>query len=424
MIFAVAAAALCAASGTDRALLRCSSSTALCGASHLELAQKLLQRPDVFDAVLEAEFADSAPVMVPLCWSAAEWRRSELNELQWPPLVAAAGERAAELRRLAEEHAQADYKAFGRFKGKQALLVALELVHCHAMKADDGEALWFVPERASHRRSAPIGASLTIDAATGDLVFIGDGCDTSPGSRATQPAPASPNPLFFFLGGGSDEERGESFSISSGSKSNDQLLLTEGWADEELSCERFAFPQEALMAAAAEVWTNETDASARALDSEIHGLVVSGLRAGGILPDDDGFGEVFAGGLASVGLMCSVRALALSEDSFEAAGGVQGCVEALSTGQSAAFPMLENRSQRILSCACAHLTRSFPTTAEADARLLVEAIAEDSGQLSDHRRIQCLRSRLSRKRCLNDLFKEAEQGRARGAVGPGVEAAA
>lgn len=400
--------ATAAASSSTNVLLRCSSASALFGSSHLEIATGLLERPDVLNALIEAEFADNAPVMVPLCWSTAEWSRAELDELQWPPLVAAAAKRTAELRSLAEQHARDSYRAFGRFKGASALLVALELAHCHAMSTSDAkDTLWLIPERARYQRSAPIGASLELDSDTGDLNFVGELRDTSPTSRLPPPAQTSPNPLLFFLGDGNDPDAAPLFSISSGVKSNDQLLLTEGWADEELACDRFEMPPEVLFAAATEVWSREPS-KASSLDAVAERQqVLDGLRARGALPSSGSYGDVVsAGGYASEALLISARALSLSGGDFESLGGVSGCVAALGETERGAPPEVEERARRLIAHTCEELLRNFPTTAEEDAQMLEVAIGEDSGQLSDHRRLQCLRSRVSRKRCLQSLLDE------------------
>ena len=388
-------------------LLRCSSPGALKGETHAELARSLLDRKDVLNALIEAEFEDNAPVMVPLCWSLSQWTKSELDELQWPPLVAAAGTRAAELRALAESHAEAEDRAFGRFKGAQAFLVALELAHCHSMRAsDESDVLWLVPERARYQRSAPQGASLELDAESGDLTFVGDLVDSSPASRSPPAAPSAPNPLFFFLGDDSELlDAAPSFSISSGAKSNDELMLTEGWADEELACERFELPLDALETAMGQVWAAEV--ASRPLEAERRLEIVEGLH----MASGGRGGEVLGGGVASEALLVLVRTLALSEDAFEALGGMDGCVAALGPGSVATTPKdVESRAQRILARTCQDLLDSFPTSAEEDEGMLQEALGEDSDQLSDHRRLQCLRSRLSKKRCLRALLERLMRG--------------
>ena len=71
----------------------------------------------------------------------------------------------------------------------------------HAVVA--GDELCLVPALARFARSAPTGATLTRCEATGDLVLLKD---------ATS----------------------ESVAVSSGWRTNDELLLTEGWADPAL----------------------------------------------------------------------------------------------------------------------------------------------------------------------------------------------
>ena len=406
-LVACVATATCLSSPVQ-VLLRCSAASALTGSTHLEIAQGLLERSDVLDAVIECEFSDNAPVMVPLCWSTAEWTASELDELQWPPLIATARKRSSDMRHLAEEHAQPEYKVFGRFKGTQALLTALELAHCHTMTIADGE-LCLVPARAAYPRSAPTGASLEVCADSGDLIFVGSMVDTSP-ARAPR---APPNPLLnlFFLGDDEDDETAPGFSVSSGSKTNDELLLTEGWADENLSSDAFELPDEVLAAASAQV-INE-DAAGDGIEpwKRQCAQIIDGLREAGRLPAA-GYGSVLARGGASEALMTSARALSLGTHGVDALGGVRGCIERISNardeGAGTGFPSeFESRAWRLLGLASEDLLGGFPTSADEDSVLLEELLAKDIGQLAEHRRVQCVRSRLSRKRCLADLLDAA-----------------
>ena len=95
-------------------LIRAPLEAVLRGDTHLQLARSLLSRGDVLNRLIEAEFTEDAPVLVPLCWSTAEWSAADLAELQWAPLVAAQQARTAELRSLAEQHARPEYEIFGR----------------------------------------------------------------------------------------------------------------------------------------------------------------------------------------------------------------------------------------------------------------------------------------------------------------------
>ena len=407
IMFVLCAATASFSSAPPSVLLRCSSASALTGKTHLEIAQGLLERTDVMDAVIECEFTDNAPVMVPLCWSTAEWSAKELDELQWPPLVAAASRRSAEMRALAKQHARPEFKAFGRFKGAQALLTALELAHCHTMAVGDGGELWLVPARAAYPRSAPSGASLQVCPESGDLIFVGSMVDASP-ARAP---PAPPNPLLnlFFLGDDDDEEENApGFSVSSGAKTNDELLLTEGWADENLSSDAFELPLDVLAAASARVIGEEDAGREDTSWPEMRAQIVDGLRQAGRLPAD-GYGKVVrARGGASEALIASARALSLGGRGVDALGGVSRCIEqicsAYDEGDAALPSEYEARAWRLLALASEDLLSSFPTTAEEDAELLEALLIEDSGQLADHRRVQCVRSRLSRKRCLAELL--------------------
>ena len=168
---------LCCGASSAYELIRAPLDAVLRGSTRLELAQSLLARGDVLNRLIESEFVDDAPVLVPLCWSTAEWSQAELAELQWPPLVAAQKARAAELRALAEQHAHAEDRLFGRLRGASALLAALELVHCHAFAYED--EYWLLPEAAQFPRSAPNGASLERCAESGDLLVIASDADAA-----------------------------------------------------------------------------------------------------------------------------------------------------------------------------------------------------------------------------------------------------
>ena len=78
---------------------------------------------------------------------------------------------------------------------------------------------------------------------------------------------------------------------------------------------------------------------------------------------------------------------------------MDGCVSSIASGA----PLSDEHEQcarRILARVCEDLLGQFPTTAAEDEALLEKILLDDSDQLSDHRRLQCVRSRLSRKRCL------------------------
>ena len=403
-------------------LIRAPIDAALRGDSHLALALDLLQRDDFVNRLIEAEFSESAPVLVPLCWSIAEWSEAELSELQWPPLVAAQQARSAELRALAKEHAQPEHRIFGRFRGAQALLTALELAHCHAMPLD-GE-LWLLPETAGFERSAPQGASLTLCSESGDLLLIEDeeatraaaeaAAATSAASAARANADKEQQPQllnFIFTGllqddgDGDDEVRA---TIGSGVKSNDELLMSQGWADEGLACDAFELPEEVLRASALAA----LGGAGPLAEQE---KVLEGLRRVGSLPAS-GFGEVRSGGGVSEHLARSVRALCLTAGDVQEHGGVEGCVkmlrdvpstpgdacgDAASSGTPTATTAMV--AARVLATACDSLLERFPTSAAEDEELLQQLLWEDRAQLSEHRRVQCIRSRLSRKRCLTEL---------------------
>jgi len=139
-VFAVLAAAV--------ELLRVPSTAALCAPSRPELAAALVSgpRPDGL-----AELSADLP---------HRWEDSELEELQWPPLVDAARELRGSLVAKTEEEVWAH-----------------DLVSAHALDLDG--SVWLVPALARFGRSAPEGAQLARCDATGDLLLT----DTSGGRR-------------------------------------------------------------------------------------------------------------------------------------------------------------------------------------------------------------------------------------------------
>ena len=149
------------------------------------------------------------------------------------------------------------------------------------------------------------------------------------------------------------------------------------------------------------VWAEDEAAACHPLDAESRLDILERLRAA----SGGRGGEVLSGGTASEALLCVARALALSEEVVEALGGVDKGAAALAPGGVGTPAEIESRAQRILARTCRDLLEGFPTTAEDDEGMLMAAIAEDSDQLSDHRRLQCLRSRLSKKRCLRALLE-------------------
>ena len=406
---------LCISGGCAYELIRAPLELVLRGSTHLELARSLLSRDDVLNRLIESEFSEDAPVLVPLCWSTAEWSSAELAELQWPPLVTAQAARDAELRSLAEQHAQPDDQIWnGRLRGARALLAALELVHCHAFTLD-GE-LWLLPEAAQFGRSAPYGASLERCESSGDLLVVtdDDGNDEADGGSSGAGGGLLDGVLkldfLTGLGGelGADDE--DEFRIGRGAKSNDELLLTEGWASEALSCDAFGMPADVLRAAAA--------ATLGRADFAHQEAVIDGLRSIGAVPRD-GLGEVMAGGRGSDSLARSTRALCLSADELAAGGGAAAWVARLATadahtllasgegsseGSSEGGAPAEARLvASVLASACSVLLDGFATSADEDAALLEAARRKGSDSLSDVRRVASLRSRLSRKRCLRQL---------------------
>ena len=388
MIYCILSSAI-AASTT---LIRAPISAVLRGDSHLQLALQLIERGDVVDRILESEFSEFAPVLVPLCWSTAEWTVSELSELQWPPLVDKQRTRSAELRALAEEHASADTEIFsGRYTGAAALLTALELTHCHALECD-GE-LWLLPETAGFERSAPYGATLSRCADSGDLLLVADAAAEQAAAEqvaaaiaqsGVSPPPERPPQLLDLIFTGlpqlGDEppeagEDGDGWTVCSGAKSNDELLLSEGWADEDLSCDAFTLPEAELREAASRI-LGEIDGASESVMRERE-AILDGLRSVGMLPaDGDGLGEVRSGGAASDTLVRAARALCLTRADLQAHGGVGGCVELLREVIDDRDDPTQARAAKVLASACEVLLGRCQTSIEEDEAMLQQVGVE------------------------------------------------
>ena len=274
----------------------------------------------------------------------------------------------------------------------------LELVHWHARLCaapnpnlhvhpnPNPNELWLVPEIASFARSSPADASFERCLESCDLLLVADG--SAPASVITTRI----NPA----------------TISSGWRSNDDLLLYEGWTDERLASDRFELPSEALRGAAARVLEEELGMEVDKQAQQVQNAVLEAVRELRQLPEA-GYGEVLAGGYASDSLTCSVRALALCGHSVGEYGGVSGCAASIAEGASLSREH-DRRAGQILVRVCGDLLEKFPTSEREDEALLEEMLLNDSDQLSDYRRIQCIRSRLSRKRCLGECLERARAG--------------
>lgn len=337
--------ALAVASGP---LLRAPASGALHAATHLELALKLVG-------------ADGAPAWLAdgCCRRAiSSWTQPELSELQWPALEDAAREQAEERRKLAEAHG-----------GGAALEAALEVTHAHALPCA-GE-LWLVPGAAALPRAAPHGACLERSALGDELLVIDDDGATA---------------------------------IGSGWRSNDELLLSEGWADGNLSCDAFEIHESVLSNAASSVHSGGNAAS-DALAAQRASVVAGLARFRYLAEPAQSAGPLFAGGYVSDSLGRYLQALALTETELSAEASpaeVNACV--LSIGEGVCLSVAhERRTGEVLVAACDELLEDFPTSAEEDEATLA-GLDEEHGP---DRLRQALRSRLSRKRCLADVRARA-----------------
>ena len=104
----------------------------------------------------------------------------------------------------------------------------------------------------------------------------------------------------------------------------------------------------------------------------------------------------------------AVHALCLTPDDVRANGGVEGCVEMLCglqwmPGADCTAAVETSTAAAVLASTCEALLEDFPTSAAQDKELLQRLLSDDRPQLSEHRRVTCIRSRLSRKRCLAEL---------------------
>lgn len=321
-------------------LLRCPAAAALVGDTHTALAQAVLQDPAWLARLETHEGAAQLHY----------WSDDELSELQWPPLAAAARRQRAEWAALAAPPG-VPAERFG---------AALALAHRHGLVCDG--QLWLVPGTTVYARSAPRGAALERCGSSGDLLLVG--------------AP---------------DADGEAATICSGWRSNDELLLAEGWADGALECDAFALPE----AVAREAACDALGPGGAAL-REKRDAVVAGLRAYNYLPEGSA-GEVYAGGLVSDELGRYLQALALEEDEL-AEYQQGGCVILIGEGTPLSVSH-ERRVGEVLARACELVLGGFATAAPADEALL------ETGLAARHR--EAVRSRLSRKRCLAAVLERA-----------------
>jgi len=260
------------------------------------------------------------------------WLDSDLAELQWPALSRAARCKRKALQELTHDEIRAH-----------------DIVQQHALAIDGQE--WLIPACIHLPRTAPHGGQFTRCCDTGDLVLLG--------------------------------EPGLTRSISSGWRSNDELLLTEGWASASLESDRIELPLESLHIAA-DVVVGADGLKQRRLQ------VLDGLRDLGYLPDRP---FVLANGHASDSLGKVLQALVLSSDEFELYGD-RGCV--INIGEAVPLSMSqERRVGLLLECSCQQLLGAFETSIEEDEAILVGIESSARSRLKE-----CVRARLSRKRCL------------------------
>ena len=291
------------------------------------LAERLLATPALREALLESSDRAPSSERAPL----HAWSDGELELLQSPALRAAAlAARAA--------HAPDD---------------ALALVRQHAVVA--GDELCLVPALARFARSAPTGATLTRCEATGDLVLLKD---------ATS----------------------ESVAVSSGWRTNDELLLTEGWADPALRSDAAALTLNDCVGAADAAF----GAASAALRARQY-AVLDQLRQYEYLPAAADAGLlVYPGGTVSDELGQVLQAVALTDAELEI--GEAGA--AMMIGEAAPLSLaLETRVGVALAAACDAALAAAPTSLDDDEALLARGA-------TDGRARQALHARLSRKRCL------------------------
>lgn len=186
-----------------------------------------------------------------------------------------------------------------------------------------------------------------------------------------------------------------------GWRRNDQLLLDEGWADADLASDACALPDAVLRTAVERVGGAElATKAARAGQIEV-------LDALGQLRYLSGEAVVLPGGLVTDELGRTVQALCLAQEQLSSVGA-QGC--AISIGEAVPLSVEhERRVGAVLSRACAELLEGFATGLEQDEALLLElasrppqheATRDELAEEARRRQGFALRSRISRKRCL------------------------
>lgn len=313
--------------------------------------------------------------------------------------------------------------------------LAHDLVWAHALELE-GE-VWLVPQVAHFERSAPTGASLERCPTTGELRCV----DRTDHTRSGRTRGAAQGLASLDSGNTEYEGREGSATISSGWRSNAELLLMEGRAQEQLESERVVFDAELLEAKATTAfgWSDEIrqaqleiieglsrfgylqgEAGQAATETEQLPAAIEAERVRG------GFGGcVFAGGYCEDSLGRVLQALAVSDDELRQFS-INGCV--INIGEAVTLSTEhERRVGVLLRDVCAEVIRSCATTIEQDRQILdgglivlargagevlvdaggKPALANESEWLHATRLLQAVRARLCRKECLKSAHDRA-----------------
>jgi len=282
------------------------------------------------------------------------WGDAELNELQCDPLAAAARATADSLSTASAAEGW-----------------AFDLVSAHSLELE-GE-YWIVPGSEQVPRSAPRGGRIVRCPMTGDIVI-----DASSGGV------------------------GQCETISSGWRSNAELLLAEGWALPDLESDWVALDVDLLEAAAGRV-LGRPDSPLTPTPPLREGQreVLQGLDRLGYLQPADGLGSsaVLSGGYCEDSLGRRVQALAVGPAELEQFG-VSGCV--INIGEAVSLSSdHERRVGEVLATACDLLLAEFATSLEQDLWLLQQPAGGGVDPWVAARRQQALHARVSRKHCFD-----------------------
>ena len=284
--------------------------TSILTKAHVALALRLMAEKDSLPGA--GELFTHRPHEPLHCWS-----DQQLESLQSPSLVLLAREERECLKQL---HASAQGAEISSHPPLDVFLAAVDAVRMHSLPCSG--SLVLAPATVLLARSVPRGATAMLHGTTRDLVIKGDGS------------------------GG--------LAVSAGWLTNDELLLSQGWALADSATQVVALPEDMLWSAAnhgastappvCQVSPEEWEGPVTLASREAREKVIDALRKFRYIEAGDEL-TVLAGGLCSDPLGNFMQVLCLSEDEV-ALFGEQGC--AVNIGES--VPISRRHETRYLPC--------------------------------------------------------------------------